>query len=258
MEITMSAKKAPTTSLCHPTADHIEIRGKDLCNELIGKVDFVQMMMFEIFGRMPTPTETAVVNIVMVGIMEHGMTPSSIAARMIYSSGPEAMQGAVAAGILAGGSVLLGTTEQCAQLLTRIVNDPAGVDAAAKREAEAHRAAKKQIPGFGHPWHHPDDPRTLRCFALAKELGLSCKFVDAANALSKAVDAAWGKHLTMNASTAFGALFCEIGIPVDIMRGFVLISRTAGLVAHIREEQQNPVAWDLMKSAEAAVPYSRP
>lgn len=254
----MSIHKTPSTSLCLPTADRVEIRGKDLCEELMGKIDFVQMMFFEIFGRLPTPTETAVLNIVMVGIMEHGMTPSSISARMIYASGPEAMQGAVAAGILAGGSVLLGTTEQCAQLLTRIVNDPAGVEAACKREAEAHRAAKKQIPGFGHPWHHPDDPRTLRCFALAKELGLSCRYVDAANALSKAVDATWGKHLTMNASTAFGALFCEVGIPVAIMRGFVLIARTAGLVAHIHEEQQNPVAWDLLKSAEAAVTYKKP
>jgi citrate synthase len=251
----MSNRRAPSTSLCLPTADRVEIRGKDLCNDIMGKMDFVQMMMFEIFGRMPTPVETAVVNIVMVGIMEHGMTPSSISARMIYSSGPEALQGAVAAGILAGGSVLLGTTEQCARLLTRIVQDPAGVQAAAKREADSHRAAKQQIPGFGHPWHHPDDPRTLRCFALARELGLSCKYVEAANALSAAVDAAWGKHLTMNASTAFGALFCEIGVPVEIMRGFVLIARTAGLVAHIREEQLNPVAWDLMKSAEAAVPY---
>src|SRR4051812_16774413 len=123
----MPRNPAPSTSLCHPTADRIEIRGRDLCDELIGKVDFIQMMMFEIFARMPTPVESKVVNAVMVGIMEHGLTPSSISARMIYSSAPEALQGAVAAGLLAGGSVMLGTIEHCARLLQRIVDDPTGV-----------------------------------------------------------------------------------------------------------------------------------
>jgi citrate synthase len=251
----MTAKKAPSTALCHATSDRVEVRGRDLCAELIGKVDFVQMMMFEVFGRMPSAVETAVVNAIMVSVMEHGFTPSTIAARMIYSSGPEALQGAMAAGVLAGGSVLLGTTENCARLLQRIVDDPEGLQLAARREAEAHRASGRQISGFGHPWHHPDDPRTLRLFALARELGLPCRYVDAAQALSIAVDVAYGKHLTMNASTAFAALFCEIGIPVEIVRGFILVARSAGLLAHIREEQQHPVAWDLMKSAESAVPY---
>lgn len=247
--------KTPSTALCRATADRVEVRGKDLCAELIGKVDFIQMMMFEVFGRMPSDIETRVVNAVMVAVMEHGMTPSTIAARMIYSSGPEALQGAMGAGLLAGGSVLLGTTENCARLLQKIVADPEGVETAARREAQAHRQARKPIPGFGHPWHYPDDPRTLRLFALAKELALPCRYVDAARALSSAVDAAYGKHLTMNASTAFAVLFCEIGIPVEIMRGFILVARSAGLLAHIREEQQHPVAWDLMKSAEVAVPY---
>ncbi len=246
---------APSTAICHPTAHRIEIRGKDLCDDLIGKVDFVQMMMFEIFGRMPTDTETRVVTAVMVAIMEHGITPSTISARMIYSSAPEAIQGAMAAGLLAGGSVLLGTIEHCARLLKRIVDDPAGVDAAVKREVREHREAGKFISGFGHPWHYPDDPRTTRLFALAREWELSCRYVKAAEALSPEVDKAWGKHLTMNASTAFAALLCEIDVPVDIMRGLVLVSRSAGLVAHILEEQRKPVSLQLMKAAEEAVPY---
>ncbi len=251
----MSSKPAPSTALCHATADRIKIRGRDLCGELIGKVDFVQMMMFEIFGRMPTPVEAQVVTAVMVAIMEHGLTASTISARMIYSSAPEAMQGAIAAGLLAGGSVMLGTVEQCARLLQRIVDDPLGVPAAARREARAHHEAGKHISGFGHPWHHPDDPRTLRLFELARELGLSCRYVAAAEALSPEVDEAWGKHLTMNASIAFAALFCEIGIPVEIMRGLLLVSRSAGLVAHILEEHRNSITLSLMKNAEATVPY---
>jgi citrate synthase len=161
----------------------------------------------------------------------------------------------VSAGLLAAGSVLLGTVEQCARLLERLVRDPEGVQAAARREAEACKAAGTRISGFGHPWHYPVDPRTPRLFALARELGLPCTYVDAAEILSTEVDAVYGRHLTMNASTAFAALLKEIDIPVEIMRGFVLVARTASLVAHLYEEQRDRSAWTMMKACEEAVPY---
>jgi len=250
-----SRSRAPSTALCYSTEDEILIHDTDLCRDLIGKVNLTQMLFFDIFGRMPTEIESKVLDAMMVTLMEHGMTPASISARLTYSSAPEALQGAVAAGLLSAGSVLLGTMERCATLLERIVKDPAGIETAARREADEHVARGDFIPGFGHPFHHPDDPRTTRLFALAAQWGLPGRHVAAAQALSKAVDAVNGKHLTMNASTALGALACEIALPLQIVRGFAVICRCAGLVAHVYEEQRDPAARTMWDAALAAVPY---
>ncbi len=254
----MSETRRIYTELCHSTVDRITVRGVDLCSELIGKVSFTEMMFFDILGRRPTLAETRIVDAVLVTLMEHGLAPSAIAARLTYSGAPEALQGAVAAGLLGGGSALLGTLESSARLLNKLVVDPAGVEAAARREAESCRATATAVPGFGHPYHKPDDPRTATLFRLARSLGVPGKHIEACEILSSAVDAAFGKHLVINASAACGALLCEIGVPVDIARGFALVSRSAGLVAHVYEESKRPIIWSTLKAVGDAVPYVGP
>ena len=187
--------------------------------------------------------------------MEHGLTPSAIATRMVHASAPEALQAGVAAGLLAVGSRFVGTMEQAAQILAEIVDDPAGVEAAATRIARAHRADRRPVPGFGHHLHKPDDPRPPRLFAVAQAHGVAGRHIGALKALGAAVDAEAGRHITINATGAVAAVLMEIGVEPEIMRGFAVISRAAGLVAHIAEERERPAARHIWAMVEREVPY---
>ena len=252
----MSKKIPPKTALCTYDEESIYIRDKNLCSELIGKVTFTQMLFFDILGRLPSKTEERVIDAMLVTLMEHGLAPSAIVTRLIYSSSPEALHGAVAAGLLGAGSVMLGTLGSSARLLDKIVHDPDGPDVAIEREVNWHKENKVPVPGFGHPHHKPDDPRTIRLFAIAKDLGLPGNYVTACRNLGVAVDRIYGKHLTINASAAMAALLREIDVPVELMQGFAVICRAAGLVAHVYEEMSDPAAWVMTKAASQAVPYS--
>jgi len=245
----------PTTSIATSTRDDVFVRDVSLCHELVGKVTFTQMIYFQIIGRKPTPAQTAVLDACLVTLMEHGLTPSALATRLVYSSAEEAMQAAVAAGLLAVGSRFVGTTEGCGALLARIV--AAGDDGAAlaRQIVGEHRAEKKSIPGFGHPFHKPDDPRTPVLLAIAREHGVAGAHVRAAALLSAAIDEAFGKHITLNVTGAVAAVLADAGVPREILRGISLIARAAGLVGHVHEEQKKPAMRAIWEAAEEAVRY---
>jgi len=253
---------APTTKIARHTTERIFIRGESLVDDLIGRLTFTEMMYFQLLGAKPTAGQTRILDAVLVTLMEHGITPSVIAARLIYDSCPEAVQAAVAAGLLGVGSTFIGTMEGCAANLEEILaagQDVGGVDGEAARAkviAQRVRAAKQAIPGFGHPHHKPDDPRSPRLLAIAQEAGVPGRHIRALRLLAAEVDAAWGRHLTINATGAVAALLGEIGIPQQVMRGIAVVSRAAGLVGHIREEQLEPSARHIWDVVAGSVPYS--
>lgn len=234
-------------------ADHdetsVRIRGRDLVTDLLGKVTFTELMLLQLTGSMPKPSEVRVLDACMVVLMEHGITPSVIASRMIYDSAPEALQCAIAAGICGVGNKFIGSMEGAAHLLVDIV-------AAEKPEVRAleivrtHRSNKQPMPGFGHPSHKPDDPRTEPLLAILAKEGLDGRHIRALRLLGGVLDQEAGRHVTINATGAIAAAMLEIGIPIAIMRGLAAVSRSAGLVGHIYEEQQKPSAmklWDVAK-----------
>ncbi len=239
------------THIATSDATSITVRGHELV-ELIGELSFTEMMWLQMFGTRATADQIAVVDACMVALMEHGLTPSAIAARMVYGSAPEAMQGAVAAGLLGVGGQFVGTAEGCARLLARVAAAP-DVAAEAARVVAEHRV----LPGFGHDIHTPDDPRTPKLLAVARARGISGKHVAALLALSAALDAAKRRHITINATGAMAAVLADAGVPVEIMRGFALVARCAGLVGHVHEEQHEPAMRAIWDAAERAVPYSR-
>lgn len=244
-----------TTRIATHTNEDVFIRGKSLCRDLIGKLSFTEMLFFHILGRRPTSAETEILDACLVTLMEHGLTPSALSARLTYSSAPEAMQGAVAAGLLGVGSLFVGTMEGCAALLDRLVATKNGRDLEARKIAEEHRSARIPVPGFGHNLHKPDDPRALRLFELAQNRGISGGHTDAIHALSRAVDEVYAKHITINATGAIAAVLGDCGVPAEIMRGFAIITRCAGLVGHVREEQEKPAMRAIWEAADRAVPY---
>lgn len=246
-----------TTSIATSTAEDVFVRGKSLTKDLIGKLTFTEMTILQVTGKMPSEGQTAVVDACLVTLMEHGLTPSVLASRLVYASAPEAMQAGIAAGLLAVGSVFAGTVEGCATLLEEIVAAPEGKRAdIAKRVAEDHRAAKQPIPGFGHPVHKPDDPRTPCVLAVADDSGVAGARIAALRTLGTAVDAVYGKHLTINATGAVAAALADVGIPAGIMRGFAVLARCAGLVGHIAEERDRPSMQAIWAAAEVAVPHA--
>jgi citrate synthase len=247
--------KKPTTKIARHTAQAIYIRGQSLVDDLIGRLTFTEMMYFQLLGEKPTPAQTRILDAVLVTLMEHGITPSAIATRLIYDSCPEAIQAAVAAGILGVGTTFIGTMEGCAANLQEILSSPSR-EGKAKEIAIRFRQARQPIPGFGHPHHKPDDPRSPRLLAIAEEAGVPGRHIRALRLLAKEVDAAWGRHLTINATGAVAALLGEIGIPQEVMRGIAVVSRAAGLVGHIREEQLDPAARHIWDLASSGLPYS--
>lgn len=250
-----TSSSAPTTSLCTHTLTSLHYRDANLVDDLLGKKTFTEVMLMQILARAPRGVDLRMTDAVLIVLMEHGLTPSAIATRLIYMSAPENLQGAVAAGLLAVGSQFVGTMENCALLLERIqaATDP---EAEALAIARHHKSLKSAVPGFGHHLHKPVDPRAYKLLELARaEPELAGHHVRALEQLSAAVDAVAGRPITLNATGSVAALLGEIGVPTGIMRGFAVISRAAGLVAHVAEEQHNPTGRFIWDTIEHAVPY---
>ncbi|MES2974432.1 MAG: citryl-CoA lyase [Pseudomonadota bacterium] len=251
----MPASPTPTTALARSDKDAIFIRGINLVDGLIGELTFTEMFLLELTGQRPSAMQTKVLDAVLVTLMEHGLTPSAIATRLIYHSAPDALQSAVAAGLLGVGPTFIGTMEGCAVLLQEILDAPEGQQARARAIAERHAAARKPVHGFGHPHHKPDDPRPPRMMAVAERAGVPGLHIAALRLLAQEVDKASGRHITINATGAAAALLGEIGIPLKVMRGVAVVSRSAGLVGHILEESQRPSGKFIWETVDGAIPY---
>jgi citrate synthase len=229
--------------------DRVEVRGRDLTGDLMGRLSFTEYFHLLLTGEEPTTEQRDFLDVLLVAIAEHGMMPTNVAARMTLAADPGALQGAVAAGILGCGPVLLGTAEECAKLLA----DPAEP---AERVA-AIRAAGGKVPGFGHPVHKPLDPRAERILELADARGVSGAHVARARAYREAVHASYGKPLTMNVSMPIAAVMLDLGFPPTTVKAVPILARTASLLAHLAEEQEHPIGFRMAGAAEHAIGYER-
>lgn len=236
----------------------ITVRGKDLVNDLMGQRTFTEMLYFLVCGKLPTQAQTAVLDVCLVTLMEHGWTPTSLITRLAFDSVPNQSQVAIAAGLLSVGPVFAGTMEGCAELLlagTQSSEDPATY--CANVAAHYHRT-RQTLPGFGHRLHKPDDPRSPVILNVLGDNGLAGRYVQMLHTLSQAVDQEYGKHLTINATGAIAAALLEIGVPISAMRGVAVVSRAGGLLGHVVEEQNQPAAREIWRLARENVPYQEP
>jgi citrate synthase len=163
---------------------------------------------------------------------------------MTYAVAPESLQGAVAAGLLGAGSVVLGSMEECGRALSRIDAEiSAGEDreVVIARVVDEYRAGRKRLPGIGHAIHTEGDPRGARLYAIAAESGHRGRHLDNLETLAETAAARSGKRLPINVTGAVSAILLELGVPWQLHKGFALISRAAGLVAHIGEELTAPI-----------------
>lgn len=233
------------------TADKVVVRGHDL-NELIGNVSLGDFAFLELTGRLPKKEESVVFNAIAVTLVEHGVTPSAIAARMTYLGAPEALQGAVAAGLLGIGDRFGGPAEQVAQMLQRGFENTAGDDVQriAADLVSHYKEAGRPVPGLGHPVHRPLDPRTTRLFEVAAANGFSGRYVGLMNAVSEEAARVFKRQLPVNATGAIGAIACEMGFSWQVCRGLAVMARAIGLVGHLQEESVEPMAGEIWARVE--------
>lgn len=243
------------TDIAWSTPDSITAFGRDLPSEILGYLSFGDMAFLEITGRVPGEQEARMFNAMLVTLVEHGLTPSSITARLTYLGAPEAMQAAVAAGLSGLGSVFVGSVEGSARMLYEAMPNPdAGIDQAilAKQIVDDFNARRVILPGIGHPFHKPIDPRTPRLIAIAAETGFDGPYVALIQAVAAEAERQKGKSLPANATGILGALCCEMGFDWQVCRGIGVMARAVGLVGHILEEARNPIARKIWLQAEVA------
>jgi citrate synthase len=239
------------TRISQAYPDRVEVRGRDLTADLMGRLSFTEYFHLLITGEEPTEEQRYFLDLLLVSIAEHGLMPTNVAARMTLAADPDSLQGAVAAGILGCGPVILGTSEECARLLEdNLGRDPLEI------AREIHTAGGR-MPGFGHPVHTPVDPRAERILELADERGVSGSHTQLARRLGDAVAEVWGKPLTMNVSMPIASVMLDLGFPSAAVKGVPILARTASLLAHLAEEQEHPIGLELAAKAEEAVDYER-
>jgi citrate synthase len=252
---------APVSHICQAYPDRVEVRGRDLARDLMGRLSFTEYFHLLLTGRAPTDDQRFFLDVLLIAIAEHGMMPTNVTARMTLAADPGSLQGAVAAGILGCGPVVLGTSESCARLLEEAQEKvlAGGAPAAVAEDmARAIRASGGKAPGFGHPVHRPLDPRAERILELADARGVSGPHVLLAHHLRDAVAKAWGKPLTMNVAMPTAAVMLDLGFSSATVKAVPLLARTAGLLAHLAEEQENPVGFLMAGRAEEAIHYEPP
>ena len=258
MKIGSQAGKLTAISASNP--ESIVVRGFDLCADLIGAVTFTDHVWLLVAGKLPSPGQRRILDATLVAIAEHGLVPSVAAGRMTLAAAPEALQGAVAAGILGCGSVILGSAESAARFMAGILagNGTRDIPAAVQAALVEARDAKCAIPGYGHPLHKRADPRVGRLLTIATEAGIAGRHVEIARRIENKLPEVAGKPLVMNVSGAIAAVMLDAGFPILAVKGVPILARTASLIAHLLEEQERPIGFILADSGAASIAYDGP
>ena len=257
MKIGREEHKSTAISASNP--EQIIVRGHDLVGELIGKISFTDHVWLLITGELPSDAQKRVLDSTLVAIAEHGLVPSVVASRMTLAASPEAMQGAVAAGLLGCGSVILGASENAGRFFAEVAElrqaSGGSLDDAVREVIGRYRAVKRAVPGYGHPLHKGYDPRAKRLIEVCEEVGLAGQYIEIAWATDRILPELTGRNLRMNVSGAIPAVLLDAGYPLLALKGVPLLARTASLIAHLLEEQSRPIGFLMANAGAAAIDY---
>lgn len=250
---------APYSAICTSDADSVTVRGRDLTAQIIGKMDFTSYFWLLVTGQEPTDDQAFFMNAILCSLAEHGLVPSVVTARITYAAAPEAMQGAVAAGLLGCGNVLLGSAEAAgrfyAECLADMRDNGGTAENAAKRGIARLSASGQAIPGFGHSQHREGDPRANLLLRLARERGIGGPHVAMLYAIRDVLPGAIGKTLPINVNGPIPAILLDLGWPLAALKGVGLLCRTAGLIGHLTEEAERPIGFIMSGAATEAIKY---
>lgn len=251
------------TSLGTSDATTISLLGQSLTEDLMGQVGFGELAFWLASQRRPTPGEVRLFETVLVALADHGFTPTAIAARLTFLSAPESIQGALAAGLLGGGSRFLGVTEDTGRFLGDVLATvgqplPATEDewnAVARKALAERKAAGRLVPGLGHPVHKQRDPRTPVIIRIAREEEVYGPHLALFEAVGRMAPDVLGRALPLNGAGVCGAALADLRLPIELLRGFALLARAAGLLGHLAEELRRPIANDIYLSVDRNARY---
>ncbi|WP_417670359.1 citryl-CoA lyase [Roseibium sp.] len=247
------------TAIATSDAESITVRGNDLCDELIGRIDFTDYFWLLVIGERPSERQRAMMDACLVSIAEHGLVPSVQAARMTLAAGPDAWQGAMAAGLLGMGSIVAGSSESAGRYLADIIADAnehgGDLEGAVVASLDALKAARKKVPGLGHPQHNEGDPRANRLLQISDDLGVSGKYVETLRLLAEHAPGIINRPLPINVSGAIPATILDAGWPLEALKAVPLLARTAGLAAHLYEESLRSIGFIMSHKADLAISY---
>src|ERR671916_2124019 len=235
------------TSVGTSDADSITVMGRDVARDLMGRTTLTELAFLLVQRRLPSPSETRLLDAVLISLADHGLTPIALSARLTHTGAPESLQGAVAAGLLGAGSVFLGVVEDSVRFVEEAGDDIAG---AVAREIEAGR----RVPGLGHPVHKVQDPRTPRIYEIAEETGTLGPHLR----LLREIADVHGRGLPINGAGVAGAALADLGFRSELLRGFSLLARTAGLLGHLAEEMEHPLGMALYREVDERAIYDAP
>ena len=241
----------PVSRIAQAYPDRVEVRGRDLTADLMGRLSFTEYFHVLLTGEEPSEEQRFFLDLLLVAIAEHGLMPSNVAARMTLAADPRSLHGAIAAGILGAGPVILGSAGDCALLLA----ESRAAQRSAREIADEYRREGRRVPGLGHPLHRPVDPRAKRILELADEHGVSGAHVALARSLEGEVVDARGNALPMNVSLPIAAVLLDLGYPVAAVKTVPILARTSSLLAHLLEEEEHPLGFVLAEEAGRAVTY---
>ncbi|UBM07608.1 citryl-CoA lyase [Cupriavidus metallidurans] len=252
--------KPPATAIAFVDMHGVSVHGRNLSRDLIGHMGFTEYFLFLLTSRVPDSGLVAITNACLVAIAEHGLVPSVQAARMTLAAAPDALQGAVAAGLLGCGSVILGASQTAGLMLQEVLTAQGerSLEESADTVVATLRRERKPLPGFGHPTHKEGDPRAHRLLEVSRELGLAGRHVAALEAVAAAVPRHFPRPIPLNVSGAIPAVLLDAGYPVGALKGVPLLARVASLIAHLQEETRLPIGFALADAAEHAVAYIGP
>ncbi len=233
----------PFTRIGTPTSDtkRFRMRGRDVLSEILGEKSVAEAFYFIVTGRDLPENHVRVFDSCMVILMDHGITPTALVARIVHDSMPEDVQLPMIAGTMMVGNKFAGTMAGAGALYREAIEIGGDKREWAQGVVARFREQKKFIPGYGHPYYFPTDPRADRLFQIATEGGCTGEYIECAKILAEEIEKARGKPLTLNVTGALGAVLNEVGFPVEVMRAVAAVGRAAGLIGHIYEEMQNPI-----------------
>lgn len=247
------------TAIATSNSDSITVRGHDLCEDLIGRIGFTDYFWLLVLGERPTAAQRGMLDACLVAIAEHGLVPSVQAARMTLAAGPDAWQGAMAAGLLGMGSVVAGSSEVAAQYLHAVIEraraEGTDLETAAIASLKELKAARKKVPGLGHPQHSAGDPRADRLLAVAADLGIDGDHIRTLRLLGQHAPGIIERPLPINVSGAIPATILDAGWPLEAVKAVPLLARAAGLSAHLYEESLRSIGFILSHKADLAIAY---
>ncbi len=222
------------TAITDVSGGQIRVRGYDIA-DLMEHLSFADAVYLILKGELPNHQQRRMMEALLVSSLDHGPTPpSNLAARTVFSGG-NPLNAAVAAGVLTIGDSHGGAIEQCARILQDWAKkDGTPRDLAAQLVAE-FKQKNKRMPGYGHRVHKRD-PRTVKLLEIAGRIGYQSRIIELALAIQNELEQTSGKDLPLNVDGAIAAIISEMGFDWKLGKGFFIISRVPGLVAHVYEE----------------------